>query len=374
MEDVRRYQVQRIRWADLSRSWSGRRMLGDRARAYIALVGLATGAIVSSTSPSLAATSGIPPCTLSEAAGATPTPAPTDRIIDVFGHPNGRNPGPIVVAPDGSAWIGESGRVAHITKSGDYGETSIPFPYADGLAVNRDGDLWIASAQSNAIARMSSKGNLNVYKIPRGNVGPAVVVATPDGSVWFSEEGAIGRWTSVGGFKFFDISDQTSSASSIVVGSDGSIWLADGSSKIRRLTPSGKLMEYSTPQPNAQVGSLGVGASHDIWFSDARAKRIGYISESGVITELPQILRYPPIDLAIGRKGEVWFSERDDNALGRIDATGTVTEYQIDLSVDGMAAAADGTLWLTGDTDKIVKIDPSGSVTRFSTFTGEFCK
>ena len=348
-------------------------MSKDDGRLSVALGVFAVGALLWSVSPSAAATSGVPPCTLGEAAGATPTPI-AGPIIDAFEHPEGRNPGPIIAAQDGTVWIGESGRIARIAKSGDYAETSIPFAYADSLAVGRGGDMWIASPQSNAIAKLSSNGDFKVYKVPRSALGPEAIVAAPDGTIWFGQGGAIGRWTSVGGFKFFDLGDQTSSVNSIVVGSDGSVWLADGGSKIRRLTPLGKLMEYSVPQPNAHIESLGAGANRHIWFSDAGAKRIGYISESGVITELPQILRYPPINLAVGRDGDVWFSEREDNALGRIDTAGRFTEYQINLPIDGMAAAADGTLWLTGGTDKIVKIDPAGSITRFSTFTGEFCK
>ena len=271
-------------------------------------------------------------------------------------------------------WIGESGRVAHITKSGDYIEASIPFPYADSLAVSHDGDLWIASPQANAIAKMSSKGDFKIYKSPRRTLGPEAIVAAPDGTVWFGQGGSIGQWTSVGGFKFFDLSDRTSSVNSIVVASDDSVWFADGSSRIHRLMTSGKVMEYSISRPSAQIMALGVGVHQEIWFTDAGARRVGHISESGAITELPKILQYPPINLTAGRNGEVWFSERDDNALGRVDTTEGVTEYKIDLPIDGMAAAADGTLWLTGGTDKIVKIDPAGSITRFSTFTGEFCK
>lgn len=339
-----------------------------------ALLGIAAVVLFPSASPGLAATTGIPPCTLIEAAGATPTPVPTNRIIDIFGHTNGRNPGPIVVAPGGTVWIGESGRVAHITSSGDYLEMSIPFPYADGLAASRNGDLWIASSQSNAIARMSLKGAFKVYDIPRNTLGPQEIIVTPNGVVAFGQEGAIGQWTSAGGFKFFDLPDKTSSASSIISGRDGSLWLAAGSSKIYRLMTAGKVIEYAIAQPNAQVMSLGIGAHGEIWFTDAGTKRIGQIPLNGAPTELPLTLHSPPHALAIGRDGQVWFSEPDDGALGKIDATGTLAEYQLGLVIQDLAAAADGTLWLTGNGDKIVKIDRTGSIARFSTFTGEFCK
>jgi virginiamycin B lyase len=314
---------------------------------------------------------------LSEAAGATPTPTPLGVIIHRSGA---RNLGSIVVDKDGTVWFAESGRIARILSNGDYIETSLPTTivgYPDALGLARDGGVWLGGVATDEqhidifIAHMTNKGTS--FHTHRVNVpGPETIVETHDGSVWFGIQGSIGRWEPSGRFKFYPLSDRVSSPRSmVIIGSD--IWFVDGGPRIQEVSSSGKITEHTVPVSGAKVVALAVGLDDTLWFADAGANKIGVLTRSGV-REFPAELRSRPLDIVVGADGAAWFSEPDSAALGKIDARGVLSEYSIGVIITRLASSLDSTIWMTGQNDIVAKIDRSGVITRFATFTRQSCK
>jgi virginiamycin B lyase len=98
----------------------------------------------------------------------------------------------------------------------------------------------------------------------------------PDGNLWFSENQAdkIGRITLKGEIKEFDL-PKGSRPVGITAGPDGNIWFSGfGTSKIGRLTPEGKVTMFDIPTAKAQPFGITVGPDGNIWFA-AQAKLIG---------------------------------------------------------------------------------------------------
>jgi virginiamycin B lyase len=129
------------------------------------------------------------------------------------------------------------------------------------------------------------------------------------------------------------------------------------------------------PAEGAQLVALTVGPDKELWFTDAHTKIIGKINDSGAIREFSEPTTHSPHGITVDHDGRVWFSEPEAGVLGTVDLTGAITEYEIGVSTTDMAVAIDGTIWMTsGQDSRVVKIDKKGTITRYSTFVGVFCR
>jgi streptogramin lyase len=207
----------------------------------------------------------------------------------------------------------------------------------------------------------------------------------------------------------------------IVTGPDGNVWFTEESSKIGKLTPSGKLTEYAIP--GSCPTAITVGVENDLWYTGYCSSTIGKITTSGTITEYPVPkngrlsgdpssitvgpegniwyttehdtigkltpwgLRGPelavpanshPNSITRGPDGELWFTEGSAGKIGKITTEGTITEYPAGAGIapNSLIAGPDGNMWFTSQTGaKIGKITTSGSVTTYPVNTaGELRK
>src|SRR5262249_19950445 len=121
-----------------------------------------------------------------------------------------------------------------------------PSAFHEGVAVGWDGNLWFTSARQQAnsigyVGRISTSGALQEFALPRGNL-PAAIPRGPDGNMWFIANDDQGK-----------------------------------NSKIGRITPSGSIALFSTPDPNCGAMSIAAGPDGNIWFTEVTANRIGYL-------------------------------------------------------------------------------------------------
>src|SRR5262245_22959107 len=56
-----------------------------------------------------------------------------------------------------------------------------------GIVAGADGNLWVAEAFGNRIARVTPAGVITEFPLPMVNSSPFLVAGGPDGNVWFTE-------------------------------------------------------------------------------------------------------------------------------------------------------------------------------------------
>jgi streptogramin lyase len=90
--------------------------------------------------------------------------------------------------------------------------------------------------------------------------------------------------------------------------------------------------------------------------------------QPGDITESPALLPgYPDaIDLTAGPDGNLWYAGGESDRIGRVAPDGSVTTFPLPLRSDpnSITAGPDGNLWFA-DTGHIGRITPGGSITQF---------
>ena len=67
-----------------------------------------------------------------------------------------------------------------------------------------------------------------------------------------------------------------------------------------------------------------------------------------------------PLDIILGPDGFIWFTEFNSGNFTKASPDGTMIEYAGPIHVTGIAAGADGNLWLTDpDHNSVLQVDPS---------------
>jgi streptogramin lyase len=64
----------------------------------------------------------------------------------------------------------------------------------------------------------------------------------------------------------------------ITSGSDGNVWFAEwDANKIRRITPSGTITEFSIPTSGSGSNWIAAGPDGNLWFTEYRGNSIGVL-------------------------------------------------------------------------------------------------
>ena len=151
----------------------------------------------------------------------------------------GTAPVGIIEGPDGNLWVAESNGIARVTPTGVVAQFALPdgvgalrivdgtgddlwfveeqggragridtsghitllkatFNQPTGIAVDRNGTVWIAEQGAGTIDHVSSRGDLVRYKVDAPFAEPEDLIGAPDGTIWFTEfgSGEVGRFAS----------------------------------------------------------------------------------------------------------------------------------------------------------------------------------
>jgi streptogramin lyase len=275
------------------------------------------------------------------------------------------SPFEIVAGPDGNLWFDHAAiltptgqAIGRITPHGEVSEFSAGL--AQGAAVTNltagpDGNVWFADNSDHpAIGRITPSGEITEFVgIPPREFpileGPA---PGPDGNLWFSANEpttAVERISPGGTITRFDagLDRRAEFVGPFVAGSDGNVWFRVeksasrrqrnpeiGTTAIGRITPSGKISEFShclRPLPLfAGPNFLTPGPEGNVWFTTrqsgessrptpASIPSIGRITPSGKISEFRYGLdeQSEPEDLTVAG-GRLWFVDRLFNSIGEI--------------------------------------------------------
>jgi virginiamycin B lyase len=241
------------------------------------------------------------------------------------------------------------------------------------IVAGPDGALWFAEMGSAAIGRITTDGTITEFRIPAGGV-PTGITVGQDGAIWFAEStaGRIGRLTCAGSFTEYPISEGGQPVG-IAAGPDGNIWYTNAAGTVGRLTPDGLLSEFAIPS-GSPLGIAG-GDSH-VWYTVPYANKIGKMNAGGGFIEYPVPTRNGhPTAIVAGGDHNYWFIEaplpgpfNPESRIGRISSFGNVLDFTTDVPRCLPAAIAmgpDGNLWFTDPPSNSIRaISPYGKLTR----------
>ena len=204
-------------------------------------------------------------------------------------------------------------------------EWVVPTPkFARDPAPGPDGNIYISVMNGNKIARFDPKtATFKEWELPSGSQ-PHGLLVDKGGIVWYT---------------------------------------GHGNGTIGRLDPvTGQVTQYRAPS-GGDPHSLVIDDRGIVWFTVNGGNRIGRLdTNTGVVTEFKA--GGHPYGLALDRAGNVWFCEISGGKLGKLDPrTGKITELALepDSQPRRMAAAPDGTLWVTlYGKGKLIHVDVGG--------------
>jgi virginiamycin B lyase len=189
----------------------------------------------------------------------------------------------IAAGPDNAMWFNEGlkSRVGRIDLS-TFTVTEFAIPggvsYVGAITLGSDGALWFIEQSPNAIARITTGGQVSSYSI-NGNI-PTALTTGPDGAIWFTGESDHGN-SFVGridllthGRKLYKYGVGNSENWGIVT-RDSDLWMTrqgGGTSDEFRIdrfdTTTHLIHSRRIPQGYVLQEGIALGADHQLWFTD----------------------------------------------------------------------------------------------------------
>jgi virginiamycin B lyase len=270
-------------------------------------------------------------------------------------------------------------------------------PSPQGITAGPDGALWFTTSNS-LIGRISTFGTITEFKVDGLTQANSTIITGPDGNLWFTGvAGEIGRITPSGTVTKFAVDPTASSpptVNGITAGPDGALWFTGLIGELGRMTTAGTVTEFALPtipppsgaSPETQptkVTAAGITTGPDgaLWFTGV-PNEIGRITTSGKVTEFPTPDQIGPgRTISKGPDGNLWFTlafvpadPAKNPSIGRITLSGNVTAVRVPgtfSSIGGLTAGPVGNLWFTEQEDGITTgqqpalgaITPSGVTT-----------
>lgn len=249
---------------------------------------------------------------------------------------------------------------------------------ATSIAKGPDGGMWLTEREGDRIARISSRGVVEAFRLPRPRRQPDSIVAGPDGAMWFTEaEARIGRITVKGRISDIRLPGR-GPARDVAVGPDGNLWVARRSSsttgRIDRVSPGGRVREF--PVAGSPI-AIATGPDGSLWFTESGPNAIGRITPRGKVTRFWVRSRGWLGDIALGPDHNLWFPRfsADDPAIGRITPRGRIVQfptsqernqrYGPDNGPTSIVAGPEGNLFFTEALDRVSRITPRGRIRRY---------
>src|SRR5579872_322451 len=198
----------------------------------------------------------------------------------------------IVTAKDGTVWTAGS-QCCGAGPGGYPAQLPAPLPanaFALDVTNGPGGNVWGVVNFNGPIYEFTSSGAImNTYPLPAGNnlVGNHVLVEGRDGALWFTDAGnnAIARLSSTGQISEYKVPTPNSGLQSITLAADGGMWFTESSgNKVGRIDATGKIYEFAIPTANAQptaIAAVPPGCScktSQVWFTETTADKIASVS------------------------------------------------------------------------------------------------
>ncbi len=353
----------------------------------------------------------------------------------------GNNVEPLGIAPgsDGNVWFTDPGGIVNpgwpmfgrvtpagvITEFGKFPPLAVGLPENSaplGIAAGPDGNLWftdpagVATTGETAIGRMTPSGTVTLFSTGlQSNSVPLGIAAGPDGNLWFTDQGGfyagstnkIGRITPSGVITEFSVpagvipgDNHTfnNPPEGIAPGPDGNVWFAEQSGVNEKqtvtlegsgtlggtftLTFKGQTTSAISATATTTTVKSALEALSTIGTGNVKVSVAGSNPKTYSVT-FQGALASTDVEVMTCGAGSLTPAGATctvatpisgvTNKIGRITPSGTITEYSTGLNAAAkpaeIALGPDGNLWFTdeGVTKAIGRITPSGTITEYST-------
>src|SRR5512143_2764433 len=156
-------------------------------------------------------------------------------------------------------------------------------PGIQGMAVDREGDVWYASS---GILSTRGRSGLGDDYVLNGATSLKEVAVGADGRIWVTETGQNRIWR----FNPYDFTYQQlvppsfgSGPAGITAGPDGNIWFTEFSANRLGRINTGPLIidEFPIPTADSQPNAITVGTDGNLWFTEFSGNKLGVIDRNG---------------------------------------------------------------------------------------------
>jgi virginiamycin B lyase len=281
------------------------------------------------------------------------------------------SPYAIAIGPDNNIWFTEyqGDRIGMMTPQGGVMRFPIaPDGIAERLTGGPDGALWFTDPKGNRIGRIGIDGKIKYVALPTSDCGPTGITLGADGLIYFTEHAAsrIGRMSIDGTLAEFTLPKKSGPAE-IATGHDGAVYfIEDDAGRIGRISKSGAIREFRIPSEHSIPSAIASGPDASIYFAELSTGKIGKMKLDGSFDEY-LIPHGKPLGLAAGADGNLWVTIPKEHLIYRMTSGGDFIGY---LGTDQIvpafvAAAPDGNLYFSEPNGKIGRINRSGDIKEF---------
>jgi signal transduction histidine kinase/ligand-binding sensor domain-containing protein/CheY-like chemotaxis protein len=294
--------------------------------------------------------------------------------------------GQLVVAPDGTLWIGTQGGVARWTGR-DFERapgSALNSSVVNGLTLERNGTLWIGTPEGVSVRKPDGAWSKSPWaQVEGGSEVLHVLQRDRSGQYWYDIPAGLGH---VGERRIEAVPLYSSSASGLVRPSwisahqdrEGGLWFVSYNNGLwylpanwRRFSVLSRRDDATDSIANAHVRGIAPSANGDMWLVGTGGVLDRLDPETGVAKHVARDVGrgYVLASVFEDRRGQVWASYQE--GLVRVDpATGEVTRWTRASTVDAtlfgearFAQTSDGLLWLATEHGVQVR-DEDGRVQR----------
>ncbi len=306
--------------------------------------------------------------------GNATEPGLTPHVTE-FGPTFSSDLGGIALAPDGSVWLNERDRVAHVTRDGRVVEHRLPFEVYQGrprpsgpIGLGPGGDMWFLC--EGAVGRIAPDGRIRLYGQTSGGFRRyPTAFAVSRNDAWYAYYPTI---PGSGGIFHLDANGSESSSDTdldliilLAAAPDGALWIAastraQGNVVTLYYRPRGgprrKVLDVTRPPSISLFGTTPSGALLAGRFEwSPRRAHVERVDPDGTVTMLAEFdvqgYGVPVGGIASARDGSTWIAETDRNRVARVAPDGSVREFRRGLPQTagpmGIVADDTGGAWFT---------------------------
>jgi streptogramin lyase len=274
----------------------------------------------------------------------------------------------LVVAPDGSAWIGIGAlrghaEIGHVAANGHFSAVRVQTvsSQASGFgleaALAPGGEVWLDDFGGWLYRVAPGRAVVQVGPI-HGEEIPGALAFGGDGTLWstldvrnivhVAEDGT--QWSS----PIAAPSCSSSFALSMARATDGAMWIADdGCQRLLRVAPGGTTSVIGLG--NAHGLALSPTLENGMWFGAANEGLVGHVTAVGNVASF-RALHAPNTGLATAPDGSAWYSSDLECGVTHIAQDGEQQHFRAPLVPQRVAFGPDGSLWLASSR-RVLHID-----------------
>jgi streptogramin lyase len=242
-----------------------------------------------------------------------------------------------------------------------------------GITAGPDGNAWFVDHLGEKVDKINPSGGVSSYSLPHEAL-PNNITSGLGGNLWFTEYKKIGMTTPSGKITQYKTVNPESDARGIVAGADGWMWYTEGE-QIDKINSSGYTFTAYTLPLHSEPTELALGPDGNVWFVDggfSTLHKIGKITPANVVTEYSLPEGSAPVDIAAGPTGSnaMWFTNAGTKKIGRVTTTGEISEYALPAGTPNhIARGPEGNMWFTAQ-GHVGKITPTGEISEYEVSSG----